>query len=372
VISDYSIFLCAKVLKGKYYPQGDFLSARKKKHASHTWRAILARWKALNLGLIKRIGDGTQTNVWTDNWIPEGIGFKPIYQKETATADRVSELINHVNMTWDQEALETNFIEADVQAVKRVPLGRSAADVWAWSGEKHGLYTVKLAYRVLADLETLQRQFKEGVRALLNNPIWKRLWRMKVPPKVRVFWWRVIHNFLPTQANLHYRHMERFATCTFCGSKPETIFHALVECEPAIQFWHRLKEMFQVKLPTLHLANWASDLTDPTLCDEFSAAIILCGMWSLWRTRNDIKHGENTILVWKAIDWALDTATQLLAHTRPTIEKSRRQHIKWRPPPLGIMKVNVDAAFNNNSATGSIGVIMRDEAGISRLLERDF
>jgi hypothetical protein len=101
---------------------------------------------------------------------------------------------------------------------------------------------------------------------------------MKVPPKVRVFWWRVIHNFLPTQANLHYRHMERFATYTFCGSKPEIIFHALVECEPAIQFWHRLK-MFQVKLPTLHPANWASDLTDLTLCDEFSAAIIF--VWNV-------------------------------------------------------------------------------------------
>jgi hypothetical protein len=91
--------------------------------------------------------------------------------------------------------------------------------------------------------------------------------------------------------------------------------------------------------------------------------LFLCGMWSLWRTHNNIKHGKNTIPVRKAINWALDTVTQLLAHTRPTIEKSRRQHIKWRPPPLGVMKVNVDAAFNNNSATGSIGAIMRDEAG---------
>jgi hypothetical protein len=106
-----------------------------------------------------------------------------------------------------------------------------------------------------------------------------------------------------------------------------------------------------VKLPTLRPANWASDLTDPTLCDEFSATVILCGMWSLRQTRNDIKHGKNTIPVRKAIDWALDTVTQLLAHTHLTIEKSRRQHIKWRPPSLGIMKVNVDAAFNNNSAT---------------------
>jgi hypothetical protein len=53
------------------------------------------------------------------------------------------QLVNHVNMTWDQEALEMNLIEADVQAVKRVPLGRSAVDIWAWSREKRGLYIVK-------------------------------------------------------------------------------------------------------------------------------------------------------------------------------------------------------------------------------------
>jgi hypothetical protein len=39
--------LCVRVLKGKYFHQGDFMSARKKKNASHTWRAILAGRKVL-------------------------------------------------------------------------------------------------------------------------------------------------------------------------------------------------------------------------------------------------------------------------------------------------------------------------------------
>jgi hypothetical protein len=58
--------LCARVLKGKYYPHGDFMSAGKKKNVSHTWRAILAGRKVLELGLIKGIGDGTTTHVWDD------------------------------------------------------------------------------------------------------------------------------------------------------------------------------------------------------------------------------------------------------------------------------------------------------------------
>jgi hypothetical protein len=77
----------------------------------------------LNKGLIRRIGDGNQTDVWNDNWIPGGVGFRPICRKETSTASRVSELINHDTMKWNQEALEMNFIESDVRAILKIPLG---------------------------------------------------------------------------------------------------------------------------------------------------------------------------------------------------------------------------------------------------------
>jgi hypothetical protein len=57
--------LCARVLKGKYYPNGDFLSAKNKRNSSHIWLALLGK-KALQCGLIRRIGDGVTTNIWQD------------------------------------------------------------------------------------------------------------------------------------------------------------------------------------------------------------------------------------------------------------------------------------------------------------------
>jgi hypothetical protein len=55
--------LCARVLKGKYFHNGDFMTARNKWNSSHTWRTILYGREALNLGLIKRIGDGGSTRI---------------------------------------------------------------------------------------------------------------------------------------------------------------------------------------------------------------------------------------------------------------------------------------------------------------------
>lgn len=42
-----------------------------------------------------------------------------------------------------------------------------------------------------------------------GNKIWVKLWKLAVPPKVRTFWWRVIHGFIPVREELHRRHIEK-------------------------------------------------------------------------------------------------------------------------------------------------------------------
>jgi hypothetical protein len=69
-----------------------------------------------------------------------------------------------------------------------------------------------------------------------ENPIWKALWSFKVPPKVRVFWWCLIHDYIPTRANLHHQDIDPLSTCDTCGACDETTFHALMECTYARRF----------------------------------------------------------------------------------------------------------------------------------------
>jgi hypothetical protein len=96
----------------------------------------------LELGLIKRIGDGTTTNVWDDRWLPTVMGNKPICRKEGATAVLVADLISDDGQQWNEDALNQNLLPFDTEAARRIPLGRALEDFWAWSKEGHGLYTV--------------------------------------------------------------------------------------------------------------------------------------------------------------------------------------------------------------------------------------
>jgi hypothetical protein len=122
--------LCARVLiKGKYFHQGDFLTARKKKNSSHTWRAILAGRTALEAVLIRRIGDGKSTHIWADRWIPGAIGRKPLCRKEDVTEKIVSDLMEPDGASWNEHMLAQNLLPIDAQAVLHIPLGRAREDI---------------------------------------------------------------------------------------------------------------------------------------------------------------------------------------------------------------------------------------------------
>lgn len=93
----------------------------------------MAGKKALECGLIRRIGNGETTSVWNDPWIPIGIGNKPVCRKDSATAVTVADLLSSDGRSWNEDALKDNLMDFDVEAVKCIPLGRLQADMWVWT-----------------------------------------------------------------------------------------------------------------------------------------------------------------------------------------------------------------------------------------------
>jgi hypothetical protein len=52
--------LCAQVLRAKYFPNGDLLTAKPVDGMSYVWRSILKGLEVFKEGIIWRIGDGTR------------------------------------------------------------------------------------------------------------------------------------------------------------------------------------------------------------------------------------------------------------------------------------------------------------------------
>ena len=93
------ISLCARVLKGRYFPDTEFMQTSAPKSAFATWKAIVAGREALRPGLITRVGDGSSISIWTDKWIPGTISMTLVSRPPNTNLLLVSELIDSQNWT---------------------------------------------------------------------------------------------------------------------------------------------------------------------------------------------------------------------------------------------------------------------------------
>jgi hypothetical protein len=69
--------------------------------------------------------------------------------------------------------------------------------------------------------------------------IWKELWNLKIPGKVKLFAWRSCQNLLPTRDDLFKRKVIQDPSCPSCGLEVETVIHSLWSCPAAEDVWGR-------------------------------------------------------------------------------------------------------------------------------------
>lgn len=62
--------LVTSCMKAKYYPNGDLLTAKLGVNLNYMWRSILASQDVVMRGCRRRIGDGSQTEIWKVPWLP--------------------------------------------------------------------------------------------------------------------------------------------------------------------------------------------------------------------------------------------------------------------------------------------------------------
>jgi hypothetical protein len=204
--------LCARVLKSKYYPHNDILKAGPKTGSSFTWKSIVAGLAMFKRGYVWRVDNGEKINIWQDPWIPSSPNIKIITPRGALVYTKLSDLIDPVTEQWDEEILQSLMSPVDVYQILQILLhNRGFDDFIAWSYTKHGRYTIRSGYHL-----QWRHQFdaSAGQLALPGssalNPVWKTLWQLKVPSKVKIFLWRALHGILPN------RHIGNSNRCPIC------------------------------------------------------------------------------------------------------------------------------------------------------------
>lgn len=169
----------------------------------------------------------------------------------------VSELIDMSTVSWDILKLQQFFTPTDMETIVAIPLRtRRQADFWAWHHEKNGVFSVRSAYRMLAEMKV------GGSNAGRSNTKeeekeWTTLWGVKVPSKVRIFLWRLARSSLPSKDVLGHRKMadNNVSSIIYMRDGRFLVTHSLLECNMAHSVWALEREDITEHL-RVRLQSW--------------------------------------------------------------------------------------------------------------------
>lgn len=234
-IMDNPSCLLARVLKGKYFQDQEFLQATTPASCSHGWRGIMIGSDLIKEQLGWAIGNGKNVSGWNDDWLSTVGPERPVGPApEVETNLRVSDLMSSETKDWDRQKIERSFplLLGNILSIK--PSKKGGEDKLIWLKHKSGAYTTKTRY--YSAREKHQQQLDNNSEATITQEWLNEVWKITTAPKLKLFIWKIKHGALPVGDRLEARHILTGAKCTHCGSD-ETITHLFFQCPFALRVW---------------------------------------------------------------------------------------------------------------------------------------
>ncbi|KAL5800890.1 hypothetical protein ACOSQ3_032522 [Xanthoceras sorbifolium] len=354
--------LVSRVLKAKYFRQEDFLYAPLKQGSSHLWRSLVWGRSLLLKGLRWRVGNGKNIRAFQDPWIPRESTFRPF---SNAPVDNlmVASFISPSSHSWDLAKLDQVFVAADRDSILEIPLSFGECnDSLIWHFDKNGEYSVKSGYRVAAQ----EKLALKGSSSCPDSKWWLALWNLNIPPKIKIFIWRVCLNAIPSLFNLCSRKIVVDPCCSRCGDAPESSAHALFWCSSvrpiweSTVFWDILN--LQCHISCFDLILWVFVRAKRAELEEFCMIL-----WGVWSERNAVCHSKSPRFSADLVSWSLSLLREFQGTQKvfgsPLQPPRQSRSSPWLPPPAGSLKLNTDAAVKSGCSVLGSGAVVRDSQG---------
>eukprot|EP00253_Pinus_taeda_P015594 PITA_15594 len=201
--------LWTRVIKRKYIdpvPLEDWIKnpAKNKKNASVIWKATVDSFKVIEQGLAWKIRNGRSVKIGKDPWAwkdEDDLELEQVWRNEWNT--------------YTQELIRSQARLKD------------SPDELIWAHADSREYSPKSGYKYLMS------------RKGWDPPEWwsRHLWKLKSPPKAKIFFWCILRRKIPTWDILQSRFMQGPGRCKLCKSEAETINHMFLSCQETKNIW---------------------------------------------------------------------------------------------------------------------------------------
>lgn len=147
---------------------------------------------------------------------------------------------------------------------------------------------------------------------------------------------------------------------------PETVFHALVGCKSAAKIWKLIHSEDDIRAAHSHdLLSLLHAVKKRRNKDDLELLVTI--FWAKWNARNQLifkgKREDPKILIAKAEAFIAVYSRVLCPAEKCSKAEQRAPSQNWIPPPVGLVKVNTDAAISSEKSMVGLGAVIIDELG---------
>ena len=309
--------MCVCVSVCVYGDWSEFQLGSNKRGHSHWWRDITKLYhqsdpNIFNQHLTWKVGSGERIKFWTDKWLGTDYTLEQKYNQLFRISRQQSSLIssmgNFNNDSWEWDLRwrrnlfdhENDIAVQFMEEISFIPIQRHSKDSMVWLAEPHGHYTTKSAYKFYTKSSTSNSDGK----------IYSIIWKLKIPPRVAVFCWRLLKKRLPTKDNLLRRNITiQDQNCPLCGNAQEDVGHLFFNCNLTKGLWWESMRWIRVvgplpSHPKCHFTQFCEGFGNPVYQD------IRGGWWSaltssIWHHRNNLIFQGRPFDPYKVMDHAI-------------------------------------------------------------------
>ncbi|KAL5774402.1 hypothetical protein ACOSP7_011959 [Xanthoceras sorbifolium] len=208
-----------KHLKGRHLSD----SLKDKINSYCVWKGITHGAKCVLRGLLWRVGNGRNINFWLDNWLPN-VGVLPPHALDELNQVQLNRKMCHFlnEGVWKINLL-CEWLPFDiVNCIVSIPAGKDSSerDKYIWGHSKSGCFYSLIHNNHEADLWKL-----------------RFIWNIKVPPKILMFLWVLLHGNTMTNAQRCIRCTSNNANCPRCVVASEDLNNLFRGCPAPTFIW---------------------------------------------------------------------------------------------------------------------------------------
>ncbi|XP_063935611.1 uncharacterized protein LOC135147087 [Daucus carota subsp. sativus] len=237
------------------------------------------------------LGNGSSIYFWEDWWWGDGplaTCYSRLYSLSKLKFKSIFEFLSLWNETGSDHLLwNLNLLPSDVEQISQLRVllrdiqPRQHNDKLFWQDHKGSLTS-----------KNLMKCMTLGDRTPhAPSRIWSLIWSLKVPPKIRIFLWKVRWGILPSKQLLHSRLAEVSPCCDKCESIVESQNHILWECKIARWVWDFIANWWSLKSQFLRLTSFSLEnilsLHRTSVTSKIWHLIVAASLWTIWLARNE-------------------------------------------------------------------------------------